>query len=118
MGSQIEDLVSSLKSLHISRQVRWASDVVDNDGKTRMLKEIRGLERIKELQRREHNNLQHLLYKIKKEHKNSNLTTMPAISDINSRLKDLTAKEAACEDHINMRRLSLEFAANPPSLQI
>jgi hypothetical protein len=129
MGSQVEHLVSSLESLHISCQkpkkfVCWASDVVDNDGKSRLLKEIRGLKRVERHQRREYENLRHLWDETKdgfipEEYKTSNLTTSSAIfADIIVRLNDLTAKKVACDDHINMRILSLELAASPPLLQV
>ena len=128
MISQIEDLSNALEGLRISdpqpkKSVHWAPDVVDNDGKSRLLKEIRGLKRIEYHHRREYNNLQHLWDETKygfipEEYKRSSFTTSADIlADIIARLNDLISKKAACDDHINMRVLALEWITSSVSLQ-
>jgi hypothetical protein len=128
MNAQIEDLAKTLEGFHISLQrlkksVHWASDVVDNDGKSRLLKEIRGLKRIESYLCREYDKIRHSWDEIRygfipREYKNSHFTTSSAVfADIIVRLEDLTARRAACDDHISMRFLSLEWITTCPSLQ-
>jgi hypothetical protein len=81
------------------------------------------LKRIKRLHRREYDNLRHMWDETKygfvpSEYKFSHFTSSSQIfADIIVRLNDLTAKKAACDNHINMRVLALEWITSRASLQ-
>lgn len=128
MISQVEDLVNAFEAIHISppkpkKSVRWAADIVDNNGKSGLLKEIRGLKRVNGVLCREYDHLRHLWDETKygaipEEYKNTKLSTSSEIfADIIIRLNELTSKKNACDDHIDMRVIALEWISSRPWLQ-
>jgi hypothetical protein len=73
------------------------------------------LKRIKRIRRREYDNIRHMWDETKygfvlSEYKTSAFTSSSQIfADIIVRLNNHKAKKAACDDHINMRVLALEW---------
>lgn len=138
MISQVDELAMALEAFHISAQqpkksalrkssqqpkksVRWAPGIVDNNGKSRFRKEIRGLKRVLRDLNHEYDNLRHSWDETKcgfipEEYKHTKFSTSSEIfADILVRLNELISKKAACNDHINMRLLAMEWTADRSS---
>lgn len=124
VDSQLDSLATALEQWHISPQkikksVHWAPDAVDNDGKSCLLKEIRGLRRVKRTLWRAFADLEKSFEETKaglvpEEYQNTNFITSSDIrEDIIRRAVDNLEKQRGCNDHIYMRHLSLEWLKSP-----